>query len=145
MRQVYLCHPVQVPQVVHIISLRMSTLIYFGSQVPLGSLRFFMIIGNIRAMRKLLKESIIPFMLESMEFYESILYKDKNDDLHFIPSYSPEVGPKGLHPLAINATMDVAALKQLIRNLIKLESLGLLITTRFHFGRILLIDYRPMK
>ena len=79
---------------------------------------------------RLLKESIIPFMLESLEFYESILYKDKNDDLHFIPSYSPEVGPKDLHPLAINATMDVAALKQLIRNVLKLESEGLLITEK---------------
>ena len=84
---------------------------------------------------KLLKESILPFMLESMEFYESILYKDQNGDLHFIPSYSPEVGPKGLHPLAINATMDVAALKQLIRNLIKLESLGLLNTDKISSWR----------
>jgi alpha-L-fucosidase 2 len=79
---------------------------------------------------KLLKEAIIPFMLESLEFYESILYKDINGDLHFIPSYSPEVGPKGLHPLAINATMDVAALKQLIRNLLKLESVGLIVTDK---------------
>ena len=65
----------------------------------------------------------------------SLVYRNKNDDLHFIPSYSPEVGPKDLHPLAINATMDVAALKQLIRNLIKLESAGLLITDKISFWR----------
>ncbi len=87
---------------------------------------------------QLLKEVILPFMLESMEFYESILYKDANDNLHFIPSYSPEVGPKGLHTLAINATMDVAALKQLIRNLLKIETQGLLITDRSQLWRNIL-------
>ena len=42
----------------------------------------------------------------------------------FLPSYSPEVGPRGKHPLAINATMDVAALKQLLRNLLTLVDQG---------------------
>lgn len=87
---------------------------------------------------QLLKEAILPFMLASMEFYESILYKDDNNKLHFIPSYSPEVGPKGLHPLAINATMDVAVLKQLIRNLLKLESQGLLTTDKSQLWRDIL-------
>jgi len=73
-----------------------------------------------------LRDRIIPFMLASAEFYKYILVKDKNDKYHFIPSYSPEVGPLGHHPVVKNATMDIAALRQLIRNLFYLEELGYL-------------------
>jgi hypothetical protein len=48
----------------------------------------------------------------------------------FIPSYSPELGPLNEPPLAINATMDVAVLKQLIRNLLTLEEQGFLNTDK---------------
>ncbi len=75
-----------------------------------------------------LKEKTIPFMLASMDFYEHILYKSDNGEYMFIPSYSPELGPRDTHPLAINATMDVAGLKQLIRNLLTLTDQGLLET-----------------
>jgi len=71
-----------------------------------------------------LKERAIPFMQASVEFYEFILTKDKEGKYMFLPSYSPEVGPRGKHPLAINATMDVAALKQLLRNLLTLSEQG---------------------
>jgi len=71
-----------------------------------------------------LKERAIPFMLASVEFYEFILSKDNDGKYTFLPSYSPEVGPRGRHPLAINATMDVAALKQLLRNLLTLVDQG---------------------
>ncbi|MHC4255557.1 MAG: glycosyl hydrolase family 95 catalytic domain-containing protein [Planctomycetota bacterium] len=71
-----------------------------------------------------LKERTIPFMLASMDFYEFILTKDEGGKYMFLPSYSPEVGPLGKHQLSINATMDVAALKQLIRNLLKLSEQG---------------------
>jgi len=71
-----------------------------------------------------LKERTIPFMLASMEFYEFILTKDKDGHYMFLPSYSPEVGPVDKHQLAINATMDIAALKQLIRNLLTLSEQG---------------------
>jgi alpha-L-fucosidase 2 len=71
-----------------------------------------------------LREKAIPFMLASAEFYEFILTKDKDGKFMFIPSYSPEVGPIGHHPLVINATMDIAALKQLMRNLLKLSEQG---------------------
>jgi hypothetical protein len=71
----------------------------------------------------LLKKAI-PFMLACSEFYEFILTKDKQGRYMFLPSYSPEVGPEGHHPLAINATMDIAALKQLLRNLLNLAEKG---------------------
>lgn len=71
-----------------------------------------------------LKERVIPFMQASVDFYEFILTKDKNGAYMFLPSYSPEVGPRGKHPLAINATMDVAALRQLLRNLLTLTGQG---------------------
>jgi hypothetical protein len=73
-----------------------------------------------------LRERAIPFMLACAEFYKYILVKDEQGKYHFIPSYSPEIGPLGFHPVAINATMDVAALKQLIRNLFVLEESGYL-------------------
>jgi hypothetical protein len=71
-----------------------------------------------------LKEKAIPFMLASAEFYEFILTKDENGKYIFLPSYSPEIGPPGFHPVAINAVMDIAALKQLLRNLLKLTGEG---------------------
>jgi hypothetical protein len=77
-----------------------------------------------------LKEKVIPFMLAAMEFYEFILTKDDQGRYMFIPSYSPELGPLNEPPLAINATMDVAVLKQLIRNLLTLEEQGFLNTDK---------------
>ncbi len=77
-----------------------------------------------------LREKVIPFMLASMEFYEFILARGEDGQYMFIPSYSPEVGPIDTHPLAINATMDIAGLKQLIRNLLTLENQGYLKTEK---------------
>lgn len=71
-----------------------------------------------------LKEKAVPFMLASIDFYEFILAEDKDGKYMFLPSYSPEIGPLGKHAVAINATMDVAALKQLLRNLLKLYEQG---------------------
>ncbi|MCK4824241.1 alpha-L-fucosidase, partial [bacterium] len=73
---------------------------------------------------KFLKEKAIPFMLAAADFYEDMLIKDEEGKYLFIPSYSPEIEPLGYHPAAINATMDIAALKQLLRNLIRLEDEG---------------------
>jgi len=67
-----------------------------------------------------LKDRVIPFMLASAKFYEDILSVDDEGNYWIIPSYSPEIAPLGFHPAAINATMDIASLKQLLRNLIKL-------------------------
>ena len=63
-------------------------------------------------------------MLEALEFYKHLLIKDESGQYKFNPSYSPEVGPLGYHPVVINATMDIAALKQLLRNLSTLAAQG---------------------
>jgi len=73
---------------------------------------------------KFLENRAIPFMLEAIKFYKDILMKNKDGQYMFIPSYSPENAPIGYHPVAINATMDIAALKQLLRNLLVLEEKG---------------------
>jgi len=70
-------------------------------------------------------------MLEAAEFLEFIITEDEDGRFIFLPSYSPEVGPKkekfeGHDMLAINATMDIASLKQLLRNLLNLVDRGLL-------------------
>ena len=77
-----------------------------------------------------LNEKALPLMLEAMEFYEFIITKGDDGEYMFIPSYSPEVGPLNVHPLTINATMDVAALKGLIRNLLTLAEEGYLETDK---------------
>ena len=73
-----------------------------------------------------LKEEAIPFMLSAYEFLRGILYEAEDGKYHFVPSYSAENSPKGKHPSAINATQDVAGLKQLTRNLITLVEEGYL-------------------
>ena len=73
-----------------------------------------------------LREKAIPFMLDAAAFYKHILVEGEDGGYNFIPSYSPEIGPLGHHPVVINATMDVAALKQLIRNLLYLNYAGYL-------------------
>ena len=70
---------------------------------------------------KFLEERAYPVMKEAAEFYEDFLIKtDVYDKLAFIPSYSPENFPdtENVSPVSINATMDVSAAKQLLRNLI---------------------------
>ena len=111
---------------------------HFGEQFP----HLFWYTGNAWASQyfydfwqysrdeETLREVIIPFMLESMTFYEDVLYQSETGQYMFVPSYSPEVGPLDGHPLAINATMDVGALKQLIRNLLKLVELGFVKTDK---------------
>jgi hypothetical protein len=71
-----------------------------------------------------LKTKTIPFMKEALVFYKDVLVKDDAGRYMFVPSYSPEVGPIGHHPVVINATMDVAALRMLLNNLIKLADDG---------------------
>ncbi len=65
----------------------------------------------------------IPFMLDAYQFLKQILVKH-DGQYNFIPSYSPEIGPLDKHPIAINATMDVAMMKRFLRNLIKLAEEG---------------------
>ena len=81
--------------------------------------------------REFLEERAIPFMLAAADFMVYMLTEDENGMLMIIPSYSPEVAPlsetpQGHQTLAINACMDIASLKQLLRNLLNLTEQGLL-------------------
>ncbi len=80
--------------------------------------------------KKFLKEKAIPFMKAAADFYEFILTKDDQGKYNFIPSYSPENAPKNGSELAVNATMDVAALRELLMNLIELVKEGYLKTDK---------------
>lgn len=73
-----------------------------------------------------LNERAIPFMLEAVQFYEEFLTEtDEKGKYVFNPSYSPENHPKNSRPQAcINATMDVAVCKALLRDLISLSEKG---------------------
>lgn len=78
---------------------------------------------------QLLKEKILPFMKEAADFYEAYLVKGEDGWYKIYPSVSPENTPKSLmpgeewehmsHPCpsAINATMDIAIIKELLTNL----------------------------
>jgi alpha-L-fucosidase 2 len=71
-----------------------------------------------------LKKKAIPFMEASADFYQFFLTNYKNLNYMFIPSYSPENDPPSYFPAAINATMDIASVKQLMRNMIKISEQG---------------------
>lgn len=77
-----------------------------------------------------LKEEAIPFMLEAATFYEQFLVEEADGTYRIYPSVSPENTPGNYmppggeslaHPMptAINATMDIAILKELFTNLIE--------------------------
>ncbi|MFX3634312.1 MAG: glycoside hydrolase N-terminal domain-containing protein [Candidatus Pristimantibacillus sp.] len=77
-----------------------------------------------------LRETALPFMLEAIRFYEDFLVMDKDGFYKIYPSVSPENTPQNFmptdgkplaHPMptAINATMDIAILKELLQHLIE--------------------------
>ncbi len=76
--------------------------------------------------RAFLAERAYPIMKEAAAFYEDFLISPGTEgQLAFIPSYSPENRPgksKG-GPTTINATMDISAAKQLLRNTISAAKL----------------------
>lgn len=64
-------------------------------------------------------ERALPFMKEAALFYEDYLIEDETGHWVFSPSYSPENTPLGSENAAcINASMDIAAAKELFMNLI---------------------------
>ncbi|MCP5115509.1 MAG: glycoside hydrolase family 95 protein, partial [bacterium] len=71
--------------------------------------------------RLFLEQQALPFMLESAAVYEDFPTVERNGKYVFLPSYSPEVNPLGHANVVPNATMDVAVVKQLLRNLIALS------------------------
>lgn len=67
-----------------------------------------------------LNDHALPWMEQAALFFEDFLVEDENGVYEFIPGYSPETGGP-----AMNTTMDVAATRQLLRNLIQAcETLG---------------------
>ena len=69
--------------------------------------------------RDFLEQRAYPLMKEAAAFFEDFLTeRDDNGKLVFVPSYSPENYPGGGPPTSINATMDISACKQLLRNTI---------------------------
>ncbi len=70
--------------------------------------------------RKFLAEHALPFMEETALFYEDFLYEGPDGKYIFNPSSSPENTPSNTKSRAnLNATMDVAAAKELLGNLIE--------------------------
>lgn len=68
---------------------------------------------------RFLRERASPFMMEAAAFYEDFLYCGADGRLMFNPSYSPENHPANSGSQAcINATMDIAAAKALLRDVI---------------------------
>ena len=73
---------------------------------------------------KFLREKTYPLMKEACEFYEDFLtIRDKNGKLVFVPTYSPENFANGEEATTVNATMEVGAAKQLLRNTIEAAKL----------------------
>ena len=79
---------------------------------------------------KLLEKEILPFMMEAADFYVNYLVKGDDGIYKIYPSVSPENTPANLipeeqpdmaHPCpsVINATMDIAIIKELLTNLLE--------------------------
>ncbi|BFT74243.1 glycosyl hydrolase family 95 catalytic domain-containing protein [Paenibacillus sp. P36] len=77
-----------------------------------------------------LEKRALPFMREALQFYKDFLVLDESGQYKIYPSVSPENTPLNYmpkdgmplaHPMptAINATMDIAILKELLRHLIE--------------------------
>ncbi len=69
--------------------------------------------------REFLAEHALPFMQEAALFFEGYLYEGPDGKYLFSPTTSPENSPLNTHSQGtFNATMDVAAAKELLTNLI---------------------------
>lgn len=69
--------------------------------------------------RKFLAEHALPFMQETALFFEDYLYEGPDGKYVFNPTTSPENFPRNTRSQGtFNATMDVAAAKELLHNLI---------------------------
>ncbi|MBM3293318.1 MAG: hypothetical protein FJY82_02210 [Candidatus Aminicenantes bacterium] len=69
--------------------------------------------------RKFLAEHALPFMEKAALFFEDYLYEGPDGTYVFSPTQSPENAPGNTrNQMSFNATMDVAAAKELLRNAI---------------------------
>jgi alpha-L-fucosidase 2 len=69
---------------------------------------------------RFLAERALPFMREAAAFYTAFADRGPDGAVRFAPSYSPENSPAGDDgpQCCVNATMDVAAVRDLLRNLL---------------------------
>ncbi len=78
---------------------------------------------------KVFEEKILPFMLETAEFYEDYYYTDEDGKLVLYPAVSPENSPNEYWDrtqgfsmvVAKNPTIEIAILKELLTNLIEVS------------------------
>ena len=82
---------------------------------------------------ELFAEKILPFMLETIQFYEDYIYLDEHGKIELYPAVSPENTPHNFqnvecptgiaHPMPVtkNPTMEFAILKELLSNLIRIS------------------------
>ncbi len=90
-----------------------------------------------------LKERAFPFMTEALEFWEDFLVKGEDGKYISVPSYSPENNPLEHHwQNCINATMDIALVKELTNNWIAAAKILGIDTTAINVKRELL-KYLP--
>jgi hypothetical protein len=69
--------------------------------------------------KEFLKNHALPFMEKVAVFFEDYLYEDENGVFVFSPTQSPENTPGNIDSQgSFNATMDVAAAKELLNNII---------------------------
>ncbi len=79
-----------------------------------------------------LHNSLIPFMKAAVDFYEDFIAFDENNKVKIYPSISPENTPLNFmpkdnenmaHPMptTINSTIDLAIIKELFTNMVKLS------------------------
>ncbi len=74
-----------------------------------------------------LLDQAVPFMDEAARFFEQFCFLDDAGRAVVSPSYSPENTPASVtsgSPACVNATMDIAAIKELLRNLLTLADEG---------------------
>ena len=79
---------------------------------------YYLYTGNEEFLEKRLK----PFLLESAAFYEDYLTLEKDEEFVLCPSSSPENEVTDDVWMAPNATMTIAAIKQLFRTLLMLKA-----------------------
>jgi hypothetical protein len=71
-----------------------------------------------------LREYAWPLAQNVMAFAIAVAFADESGTLHFAPSYSPENAPANrTNPIAVDATMDVAALRDAARLAIRIADL----------------------
>ena len=81
--------------------------------------RFFYDYWLYTGNRDFFLQHALPFMKETVLFYEDFLQEGEDGFYVFSPSYSPENNPLNVDSQAcVNATMDLAVAREVLNNLI---------------------------